>query len=107
MKQTRGFGKEVKRRVECMVKRIVKQLVKRSMKQIVSEMKRRPRTCYVHGKPWIVTGTLCLTAAHLVFLACMRFNSCSEILCGSDHIGVSLCLELIGRFGIFVQAGLL
>jgi hypothetical protein len=55
MKQTHGFGKEVKRRVEYMVKRIMKQLVKRSMKQIVSEMKRRIRTCYVHGKPWIVT----------------------------------------------------
>jgi hypothetical protein len=25
------------------------------MKQIISKMKRRPQTCYVHRKPWIVT----------------------------------------------------
>jgi hypothetical protein len=36
MKQTHGFGREVKRCVEYMVKRIVKRL----MKQIRSEMKK-------------------------------------------------------------------
>jgi hypothetical protein len=92
MKQTCGFGKEVKRHVECMVKQIVKQLVKRLMKQIISEMKRQPQTCYVHRKPWIVTHLLhtslllCLLL-FLLFLFLLLLLLSSAMMVVTWHVG--------------------
>jgi hypothetical protein len=56
MKQTSGYGKEVKQHVERIVKQIMKQIVKRSMKHVRNEIKNDPgSTCHIRCKWRIIT----------------------------------------------------